>query len=107
MNARIPTRRIPSLRSAAALAAFLAFAPTAPAAQWTFDLTPSETAAAPTAEPDAAAADPALVSRSVSALAAATAGLARYTSLSTWPMRPTKLRLVVEIARSPAARMPK
>ena len=34
--------------------------------------------------------------------AAATAGEARTTSLFTWPMRPTKFRLVVEIARSPA-----
>ena len=42
----------------------------------------------------------------VTALAAATAGLARYTSESTWPMRPTKLRLVVDMQRSPAARMP-
>ena len=42
----------------------------------------------------------------VMALAAATAGLARYTSESTCPMRPTKLRLVVETALSPAARIP-
>ena len=42
----------------------------------------------------------------VSALAAAVAGLARYTSLFTWPMRPTKLRLVVEMHYSTSARMP-
>ena len=42
----------------------------------------------------------------VMALAAATAGLARYTSESTCPMRPTKFRLVVEIHLSPAARIP-
>ena len=40
------------------------------------------------------------------ALAAATAGEERYTSLVGSPMRPTKLRLLVEIERSPAARMP-
>lgn len=38
--------------------------------------------------------------------AAATAGLARMISLPVWPMRPTKLRLVVETARSPSARTP-
>ena len=42
----------------------------------------------------------------LSALAAATAGPARYTSDSTWPIRPTKFRLVVETHRSPAARTP-
>ena len=42
----------------------------------------------------------------VRALAAAVRGLARYTSLSTWPMRPTKFRLVVETHRYPAARIP-
>src|SRR5699024_7605241 len=42
----------------------------------------------------------------VTALAAATAGLARYTSESTWPIRPTKFRLVVEIHLSPSARIP-
>ena len=40
------------------------------------------------------------------ALAAATAGLARYTSESTCPIRPTKFRFVVETHRSPAARIP-
>ena len=38
------------------------------------------------------------------ALAAATAGLARYTSESTCPIRPTKFRLVVEMHLSPAAK---
>src|SRR5699024_2064734 len=38
--------------------------------------------------------------------AAATAGLARTTSLLTWPMRPTKLRLVVVTARSPSHMTP-
>ena len=42
----------------------------------------------------------------VMALAAAVSGLARYTSLSTWPIRPLKFRLVVETHRSPAARIP-
>src|SRR5450759_511192 len=40
------------------------------------------------------------------AVAAATAGEARYTSEDGSPMRPTKLRLVVATARSPAARIP-
>ena len=38
--------------------------------------------------------------------AAATAGLARMTSLFTWPMRPTKFRLVVATARSPSHMQP-
>ena len=38
--------------------------------------------------------------------AAATAGLARMISELTGPMRPTKLRLVVETARSPSASTP-
>ena len=42
----------------------------------------------------------------VSALAAAVAGLARYTSDFGWPIRPTKFRFVVVTARSPSARMP-
>ena len=42
----------------------------------------------------------------VTALAAATAGLARYISESTCPIRPTKLRFVVDTARSPAAKIP-
>ena len=41
-----------------------------------------------------------------SAEAAATAGLARTTSLFVCPMRPTKFRLVVATARSPAAMTP-
>ena len=44
--------------------------------------------------------------RPVTALAAATAGEPRYTSLRGCPMRPTKLRLVVDTARSPSARTP-
>jgi len=40
------------------------------------------------------------------ALAAATAGLARYTSDLTWPILPMKLRLVVDIHLSPAASTP-
>ena len=42
----------------------------------------------------------------VMADAAATAGLARMISELTGPMRPTKLRLVVETARSPSASTP-
>ena len=42
----------------------------------------------------------------LSALAATVSGDARYTSESGDPMRPRKLRLVVEMHRSPAARMP-
>ena len=42
----------------------------------------------------------------VMALAAATAGLARYTSESTCPIRPTKLRFVVDTQRSPSASTP-
>lgn len=42
----------------------------------------------------------------VTAEAAATEGLARYTSDSICPIRPTKLRFVVDTARSPAARIP-
>ena len=42
----------------------------------------------------------------VTALAAATAGLARYTSDSTCPILPTKLRFVVDIHLSPSARIP-
>ena len=42
----------------------------------------------------------------VIAEAAATAGLARYTSESTCPIRPAKLRLVVDSALSPAAITP-
>ena len=42
----------------------------------------------------------------VIALAAAVAGLARYTSLFGSPIRPTKLRLVVLMHFSPAARIP-
>ena len=42
----------------------------------------------------------------VTALAAATYGLARYTSLVTSPIRPTKLRFVVETHLSCAARIP-
>lgn len=42
----------------------------------------------------------------VTALAAATAGLDRYTSDFALPMRPTKLRLVVDTHRSPSARTP-
>ena len=38
--------------------------------------------------------------------AAATAGEAKMTSLVTWPIRPTKLRLVVETVRSPSAITP-
>ena len=38
--------------------------------------------------------------------AAATAGLARMISLPVWPMRPTKLRFVVDTARSPSASTP-
>ena len=39
-------------------------------------------------------------------LAAAMAGLARYTSESTCPIRPTKFLFVVEMQRSPSARIP-
>jgi hypothetical protein len=42
----------------------------------------------------------------VMALAAATAGFARYTSDFVLPILPTKFRFVVEMARSPSARMP-
>jgi hypothetical protein len=42
----------------------------------------------------------------LSALAAAVAGLARYTSLFGLPILPTKLRLVVLMHFSPEARMP-
>ena len=45
-------------------------------------------------------------SRPAMALAAATAGLARYTSALGWPMRPGKLRLLVLTQRSPSARTP-
>ena len=47
-----------------------------------------------------------VLNRADQADAAATAGLAKTTSLLVWPMRPTKLRLVVETARSPSARTP-
>ena len=43
-----------------------------------------------------------VLNRADQADAAATAGLAKTTSLLVWPMRPTKLRFVVETARSPA-----
>ena len=42
----------------------------------------------------------------MTAEAAATAGEARMTSLPVWPMRPTKLRFVVETQRSPSASTP-
>ena len=42
----------------------------------------------------------------VTALAAATAGLARYISESTCPIRPTKFLLVVDTHLSPSARIP-
>ncbi len=42
----------------------------------------------------------------VMADAAATAGEQRYTSEEGWPIRPTKFRLVVASARSPAASIP-
>ena len=45
-------------------------------------------------------------SRPATALAAATAGFARYTSDRTCPIRPGKLRLLVLTQRSPSARMP-
>ena len=47
------------------------------------------------------------VMRPVRAVAAATRGPARYTSLSGCPMRPVKLRLLVARHRSPAARIPR
>jgi hypothetical protein len=67
----------------------------------------TEAAAAPAAEPTG----PVIKVQTglgwpATALAAATAGLARYTSDLVLPMRPTKLRLVVEMQRSPAASTP-
>jgi len=41
------------------------------------------------------------------ALAAATAGLDRYTSLSGWPILPLKFLFVVAMAFSPLARIPR
>src|SRR5690606_32345443 len=46
------------------------------------------------------------VMRPVTAVAAAVAGEARYTSAPGWPMRPVKLRFVVERQRSPFASTP-